>query len=55
MNRRVLERLDAQLPAKIKAARTAGLDCVRVTVEEAQVIRAVLPGLLKRAKEEGRG
>lgn len=38
----VLAGLASALPAKINAARMANTDCVRLTVAEAQAVRALL-------------
>ncbi|MDN5687089.1 MAG: hypothetical protein L0G94_10520 [Brachybacterium sp.] len=42
-NEFVLRALAEQLPARINAARHNGLDCVRLTLAEAQSIRGVIP------------
>lgn len=45
-NEFVLRSLADQLPNRIRAARSNGLDCVRLTLAEAQAIRGALPGQL---------
>ena len=42
-NENILRTLAGQLPARIGAARHNGLDCVRLTLAEAQAIRGLLP------------
>lgn len=42
-NEFLLRTLAAQLPSRINAARHNGLDCVRLTVAEAQAVRGALP------------
>lgn len=46
MNERVIRALAAQMSTRIGAARHGGLDCVRLTLAEAQVVRAILPGIV---------
>lgn len=42
-NEYVLTALAEQLPNRIRAARSNGLDCVRLTLAEAQAVRSALP------------
>ena len=42
-NEHILRALASQLPTRIGAARHNGLDCVRLTLAEAQAIRGILP------------
>lgn len=42
-NEFTLRHLAAELPARVNAARHAQLDCVRLTLAEAQAVRALLP------------
>lgn len=42
-NEFVLRTLAEQLPSRINAARHNGLDCIRLTLTEAQAVRAALP------------
>lgn len=42
-NEHILRVLAAQLPARIGAARHNNLDCVRLTLVEAQAIRGLIP------------
>lgn len=42
-NEFTLQRLAAELPARANAARHSSLDCVRLTLAEAQALRALLP------------
>lgn len=42
-NEYTLKRLASELPARVNAARHAGIDCVRLTLTEAQALRALLP------------
>ncbi len=42
-NEFTLRHLAAELPARVNAARHSGIDCVRLTLAEAQAIRALLP------------
>ena len=52
MNRaHVLTTLAEQLPTRLNAARSNGLDCVRLTIAEAQAIRALLPSELESLDE----
>lgn len=37
-----LRRLTTELPARVKAARLANLECVRLTIPEARALHAVL-------------
>lgn len=39
-NEYTLKRLASELPARVNAARHAGIDCVRLTLTEAQALRA---------------
>lgn len=47
-NEFVLRGLAEQLPNRIKAARHNGLDCVRLTLAEAQAVRGALPSELEQ-------
>lgn len=47
----VLRGLVEQLPIRLNAARSNGLDCVRLTIAEAQAVRAVLPRELESLEE----
>ena len=38
-----LQQLATELPDRVNAARHARLDCVRLTLAEAQAVRALLP------------
>lgn len=42
-NEFTLKRLAADLPGRVNAARHNGLDCVRLTLAEAQAIREMIP------------
>lgn len=42
-NEHILRALAGQLPARIGAARHNGLDCIRLTLVEAQAIRSLIP------------
>lgn len=42
-NEFVLQSLAEQLPSRINAARHNDLDCIRLTLAEAQAVRATLP------------
>ena len=43
----VLTTLAEQLPTRLNAARSNGLDCVRLTLAEAHAVRALLPRVLE--------
>ena len=48
MNRsHVLTTLAEQLPTRLNAARSNGLDCVRLTLAEAHAVRALRPRVLE--------
>lgn len=51
-NENILRALAAQLPTRIGAARHNGLDCVRLTLAEAQAVRALLPRELESLEEQ---
>ena len=42
-NEFTLQRLAADLPGRVNAARHNGIDCVRLTLAEAQALRGLLP------------
>lgn len=46
-NEFTLQRLAADLPGRVNAARHNGIDCVRLTLAEAQALRALLPAKLE--------
>lgn len=50
-NEYVLTALAEQLPTRLNAARSNGLDCVRLTIAEAHAIRALLPRELESLEE----
>ena len=53
MNRaHVLTTLAEQLPTRLNAARSNGLDCVRLTLAEAHAVRALLPRALESLEEQ---
>ena len=51
-NEHVLRTLAAQLPTRLNAARSNGLDCVRLTLAEAHAVRALLPRELESLEEQ---
>lgn len=50
-NEFLLRTLAEQLPHRINAARHNGLDCIRLTLAEAQAIRGILPRSLDDLEE----
>lgn len=50
-NEHLLRTLSEQLPTRLNAARHNGLDCVRLTLAEAQAVRALLPRELETLEE----
>ena len=48
----VLTTLAEQLPTRLNAARSNGLDCVRLTLAEAHAVRALLPRVLESLEEK---
>lgn len=48
----VLTTLAEQLPTRLNAARSNGLDCVRLTLAEAHAVRALLPRVLESLEEQ---
>lgn len=51
-NENILRALAAQLPTRLNAARSNGLDCVRLTLAEAHAVRALLPRELESLEEQ---
>ena len=51
-NENILRALAAQLPTRLNAARSNGLDCVRLTLAEAHAVRALLPRVLESLEEQ---
>lgn len=51
-NEHILRALAAQLPTRLNAARSNGLDCVRLTLAEAHAVRALLPRELESLEEQ---
>lgn len=50
-NEYTLKQLAADLPGRLNAARHNGLDCIRLTLAEAQAIRGILPRSLDDLEE----
>lgn len=50
-NEYVLTTLAEQLPTRLNAARHNSLDCIRLTIAEAQAVRALLPRELESLEE----
>lgn len=46
-NEHTLRNLASELPARVNAARLSNLDCVRLTLVEAQALRSLLPAQLE--------
>ena len=51
-NENILRALAEQLPTRLNAARSNGLDCVRLTLAEAHAVRALLPRELESLEEQ---
>lgn len=46
-NEFTLRHLAADLPGRVNAARHSGIDCIRLTLAEAQAVRSMLPAELE--------